>query len=115
MKAINEIVNILNSQGKLDLINEYVPVELFEFIKKDIKWSEKISEIQNKINQKPIQGKIIRYDIKRMFCIIENYEVHGYTYLGHFKDFTRLDGTQIYKLKNKIVTFVPINRWSNGC
>lgn len=109
VKAINEIVNILNSQGKLDLINEYVPVELFEFIKKDIKWSEKISEIQNKINQKPIQGKIIRYDIKRMFCIIENNEVHGDTYLGHFNDFTRLDGTQIYKLKNKIVTFVPIN------
>lgn len=90
------------------LINEYVPLELFEFIKKDIRWSEKISEIQNKINQKPIQGTIIKYDVKRMYCIIANKDKYDDTYLGHFNDFTRLDGTQIYKLKGKTVTFVPI-------
>lgn len=108
VKAINEITNILYNQNKLDLINEYIPIELFEYIKKDIKWSEKISEIQNKINQKPIHGEIIKYDIKRMFCIIANENMPKDTYLGHFNDFTRLDGTQIYQLKGKNVSFIPI-------
>ena len=108
VKAINEIANILYNLNKLDLINEYIPIELFEYIKKDVRWSEKISEIQYKINQKPIQGKIIKYDIKRMYCIIANKDMIDDTYLGHFNDFTRLDGTQIYKLNGKIVSFVPI-------
>lgn len=108
IKAINEIVNILNSKGKLDLINEYVPLELFDFIKKDARWSEKISEIQNKINQKPLRGIIIKYDIKRMFFIIANEEMYGDTYLGHFNDFTSLDASKIYKLKGKTVSFIPM-------
>ena len=110
VKAINGIVSILNSQTKLDLINEYVPIELFEFIKKDIRWMEKISEIQEKINQKPIQGKIIKYDVKRMYCIIANNEIYGDTYLGHFNDFTSLDASNIYKLNGKLVSFVPITK-----
>lgn len=106
-KAINEIANILHHQNKLDLINEYIPFELFEYIKKDIKWAEKISEIQQKINQKPIEGRIIKYDIQRMFCIIANKDVYNDTYLGHFNDFTRLDASQLYKLKGQAVSFIP--------
>ncbi len=107
-KAINEIANILFKLNKMDLINEYVPIELFEYIKKDLRWTERIAEIQNKAKQKPIRGKITIYDIKRMYCIIESEEFGNETYLGHFSDFTSLDATNIYKIKGKLVNFVPI-------
>jgi len=108
VKAINEITNILRLEDKLDVINEYVPIELFEFIKKDMRWAEKITSIQSKIKQKPKHGKIIRYDIKRMFCIISDNDAYNDTYLGHFSDFTSLDASKIYKLNGKLVSFVPV-------
>ena len=110
VRAINEITNILFRQNQLDEIDNYISVELFDFIEKDPRWTDKIQEIQTKIKSKPISGVIIHVNIERKFCIIQINTPYDNTYLGFLNNFISLSKEERYKLKGRSVNFVPVEQ-----
>ncbi|MBR2069175.1 MAG: tetratricopeptide repeat protein [Candidatus Gastranaerophilales bacterium] len=109
IRAIKEIVNYLQKNNNLDEIDKYVPYELFDLIKQDVRLGETISNLEEKIKNKPktLFGKIIRYNIKKMYFIIANENEYEDTYLGFFNDFNELDRSKIRSLLGRKVTFTP--------
>jgi len=70
-----------------------------------------INKIQNKDNIRV--GKIIRVRPERKFCIIEDVDCPGTTYLGLSSDFSSYVNMLSDDLQDKLVEFIPTKTGNN--